>query len=497
VYSIPQHRVRDISLVLSLAAAARALALHLLPLDWNWDSYHHWQISWYSLKVGFPQWRLWDLNGCEYYWGMFPHLVEAALMGAAGSPGIQPFRFLNVVLGVANAGLVCLIGRRFASPRVGLWAGLIFAAFPVAAVFDVLALQDTMALTLLLASLYVSKTRPFWSGILLGLAAQSRTEILLASAIIVTWAFIVERYSTHSQPMVLGWLFVTIVASFYLWNQTGNPIYNLYWSLYKVFSSAPGAGGASFLDALWAWASWKLSVWPTKTTGLLILSAATALPLYFVYTIYRRPRDFQMVYFLPVAAISAPTFLPYLGADTRMRLVMLRLVTPTVALCLPMLLGFILAHFAGSFRRIAVVLLLIFTIGFYPLVSSYTVFQTEATTTMGIADKTYDLYTESEGTLVCDYPMMNYRLVYRWSLPEGSMICNHYAPQYYGTAEPLEYVKWLANHKVTVWVRYGEDAEAVYAAVNEVSPKMLVEAYEDSGIKVYLVDSDALYSVLG
>ncbi|MDP2899932.1 MAG: glycosyltransferase family 39 protein, partial [Candidatus Bathyarchaeota archaeon] len=143
---------RDLVLVLTAAIAARVLVWQLLPLDWNWDSYHHWQISWLSLKIGLPQGRLWDLNGCEYYWGMLPHLVDGLLMAVAGSPSLQPIRLLNSALGAVNAGIVYLIGARFGSQRVGLWAGLLFAVFPVAAVFDVLALQDTMALTLLLAS---------------------------------------------------------------------------------------------------------------------------------------------------------------------------------------------------------------------------------------------------------------------------------------------------------------------------------------------------------
>ena len=51
------------------ACLARLVVWYFIPLDWNCDSYHHWQISYLSLKIGFPQFRLWDLNGCEYYWG--------------------------------------------------------------------------------------------------------------------------------------------------------------------------------------------------------------------------------------------------------------------------------------------------------------------------------------------------------------------------------------------------------------------------------------------
>jgi len=33
-------------------------------------SYHHWQISYLTLKIGLAHGRMWDLNGMEYYWRM-------------------------------------------------------------------------------------------------------------------------------------------------------------------------------------------------------------------------------------------------------------------------------------------------------------------------------------------------------------------------------------------------------------------------------------------
>ena len=51
--------------IFAAALLVRVLIWLLIPVDWNWDSYHHWQISYLSLKVGLSQGRLWDLNGCE------------------------------------------------------------------------------------------------------------------------------------------------------------------------------------------------------------------------------------------------------------------------------------------------------------------------------------------------------------------------------------------------------------------------------------------------
>ncbi len=487
----PIHK-RDLILVLTVAIAARVIVWKLLPLDWNWDSYHHWQISWLSVRIGLPQGRLWDLNGCEYYWGILPHLVDGLLMAVARSPSIQPIRLLNSVLGAVNAAIVCMTGTRFGSQRAGLWSGLLFAVFPVAAVFDVLALQDTVALTLLLASLYVSETRPFWSGVLLGLAGQSRTEMLLVSVVVVLWVTILNRFSTGRLPMLIGWLVVTGAASYFLYTQTGNPLYNLYWSLYNVFKGS-GGGGLSFFEAMWNWIVWKLRVWPTKASGVIILASALSLPLYFLYTLAKAPKDYRLMYLLTTSAVSAPIFLTYLGSDDRMLLIMLRVVTPIVALGLPVALARLLQ--SDHVRRGFIAAMLALTaLAMFPLAGCYSQFQAEASTTLRIADDVMRFYPG--GTIVCDYPMMNYRFIDRWGLPEGSLMGNHYAPHYFPPSEPLDHVKWLAYNRVTVWVRYGPDAEIVYSEVQKVSPSLLVEAYEGSGIKVYVVDPVELAGLL-
>jgi hypothetical protein len=196
-----------------------------------------------------------------------------------------------------------------------------------------------------------------------------------------------------------------------------------------------------------------------------------------------------------MAAISAPIFLTYLGSDIRMLTIMLRVAIPVVALGVPVFFSFVLSRMNPSFKQYTIILLLITVVGFYALLPSYSGYQEEATRTMKIADDVISLYPG--GTLVCDYPMMNYRFVARWQLPEKCLLGNHYSPLYMGSVVPIDYVKWLYNNRVTIWVRYGADAEVVYLAVQKVSPKIFVEACENSGIKVYLVDPNEIARVLG
>lgn len=197
---------------------------------------------------------------------------------------------------------------------------------------------------------------------------------------------------------------------------------------------------------------------------------------------------------LTTAAVSAPIFLTYIGSDLRMLLIMLRVATPIVALGLPILLTRVTPS-DHRHRNYLVALLVISAAAVYPLAGNYSQFQTEASTTLKIADDVMKLYPG--GTIVCDYPMMNYRFISRWELPERSLLGNHYAPHYLPASEPIDHVKWLANNRVTLWVRYGPDAEVVFSEVQKVSPNLLVEAYENSGIKVYVVDPEELARLLG
>ena len=493
--STRSHPVRDFLLVATLALGVRVLTFQLFPLDWNWDSYHHWQISWLSLNVGFPLGRLWDLNGCEYYWGIFPHLVEASLLGILNTASIVPFRFLNAGLGSCNACLVLLIGVRHFGARVGAWSGVLFAVFPVAAIFDILGLQDTIALILLLSSLYVLDERPFWSGILLALAGQSRTEFFLVSTLLVFWVCAAERLPTRRQPMLIGWLGITGLAVWFTFNQTGNPFYGLYWSLISVFTGGRPTTDSSFLSQMFNWIFWKLEVWPTKPTGIAILLATAACFGYFILTMFRRPKNYQIVYLLATSVFTAPIFLTYVGSDMRSLLIMLRSIVPIVALGLPFMVAFTLKLASkGEGRKAMLILLVIFSLGLPLAYCAYEPFEAEAKTTFAIADKAATLYYG--GTIVCDYPMMNYRIEDKLDINPRLFIGNHYAPQYLGVVEPMEYAKWLYHNRVMVWVRYGADAEEVYGALAKASPNILRFAFEDSGIGIFVVNNQELSRVL-
>ena len=491
---IKTNNKHGLVIVFTVALAARLIALHFFPTDWNWDSYHHWQISFLSLKVGFSQGRLWDLNGCEYYWGMVPHLVQSGILWALNTTSIQPYRVFNVLFGSINAVLVYINGRE-RSESIGYQSGLLYSLFPFAILFDILGLQDTVALTFLLTSLHLSNRYPFWAGAALALAAQSRNEILLISFVIVAWVMFIERMSTDRMPFLIGWLVITMAFAWYMFSQTGNPVYGLYWNLHNVFTSGGLSKANGLLDAALKWVTWKLSVWPSKPSGIIIITAAFTTFAYFLYSLKRKPRNYSMVFFLSTVTLTAPIYLTYLGSEPRMFLIMARTMNPVAALGLPLLMTFFskLFHGQGTFSPFTALTVLFITSTLI-LTPSYLGFQEETNGTMKIAEKVGVIYRG--GTIVCDYPMMNYHLFNRWHIDSTKIIGSHYAPHYYGSSSPNDHLIWLWNKKVTLFIRYGEDSEIVFNMVNSFTNSVFVNEFEQLGIECYSVDSNEILKAL-
>jgi len=487
--------------VFAAALAARLLVWLYIPLDWNWDSYHHWQISYLSLKIGFSGWRLWDLNGCEYFWGMVPHLVQSALMGVLRTSSILPYRVLNTVIGGLNSVLVYRIGERFYSQRTALVSGLLFSVFPVAAVFDVVAMQDTLALSFLLVSLLTIRENPFWSGVALALAGHSRTELMAVGFIVLLGYCLRERLYTESLPYVIGWLVVMAVFGFHLYTQTGNPLYPLYMSLYNVFGGwEPANQGKTFLGLMLSWIWWKLSVWPCKPTGIVILSlGATA--AYMVPRMARRRwlRYQPQLYLLASAVVLTPIFLTYLGSDHFSLLIMLRMVNPVVALGLPVLVHFYYTSLEKPFPEFRVgpghVVAALFLLSYFFFLPAYGGYQTYTEEAFISADVVYGFY--GGGTIVCDYPTINYRLVHTWGVEPIALLGNHYSPHYYGRDEPLAYAEWLSENDVTIWLKTDYRGEPVLEVVQTCYPGLFEPLYEVSYTMIFRVDQATLESILG
>jgi hypothetical protein len=495
-------RIENPVLMIFIAALiARVVTWLIIPIDWNWDSYHHWQISYFSLRIGFTQHRLWDLNGCEYLWGMIPHLVQAILLGVLHTTSITPYRVLNVILGSFNAVLVFKVGSRFYSQSTGMFSGLIYSIFPVATVFDTLAMQDTIALTFLLASLFLIKEKPFWAGLSLSLAGQSRTELMLVGLIIIFGYVIKERINTNSLPYLIGSFLGLGVFSFYVFTQTGNPFYSFYWSLRNVFGGwITGNESKTFLNLMLTWIIQKLTVWPSKPTGIVILLIGLTTIIFIPYMALKRLKLYQpQLYFLSTASVLTPIFITYLGSSTYNLLIMLRMINPIIALGAPLLIHLIeketqkynnlnLAH---SSRTLLLALTIASSIRFLPSYATYQRYQTEVFYSANLVSQYYQ-----NGTIVCDNPTINYCLINNAAIDFKLIIGNHYAPNYYGVRDPLEYAEWLHENNVSLWIYYDDQSETVWSVLSINYPDLLIPLNQGPNTRIYAVNQTLLADIL-
>ncbi|WP_338057985.1 glycosyltransferase family 39 protein [Streptomyces dangxiongensis] len=117
---------------LARAAAVGVPALVMAALGlWGLDRGGMWRDEAVSFQVGrrtVPQiWRL--LHDVDAVHGMYYLFVHAVL---AVHPGEVVLRLPSVCAAAVTAGLVAALGCRLARPRVGLWAGLLYAVAPMA-----------------------------------------------------------------------------------------------------------------------------------------------------------------------------------------------------------------------------------------------------------------------------------------------------------------------------------------------------------------------------
>ena len=480
----------------SIAIVPRLLVWAFFPLDWNWDSYHHWQISYLTLKVGLSRGRMWDLNGCEYYWGMVPHLVQAFLLWVFHTATIVPYRALNVMLGGANAYLVYLIGRGNFDPEVGRYAGLIFALFPITVVFDAIAMQETLALFLVLLSLHLFVTRPFWSGFFLALACQSRIEFWLVSLIFVVGIILVERASTRIVPFVVSWLLATGAFCWFFATRTGDAFYPLYWSVYNSIGGWSGTlRGKPFLQLMSNWIALKLRTWPTKPTGIVLLGSMFAFVGVFVHMLLKRWRRYHLyLFFMTSLVVFGLIFIPYFGKSLKSLLLMLRMSIPVAALG-SILLSYMLfrarlPRCQVRLRRCHIEKILITLLSYAYFIPVYERFQVSPRMAFTAADRAMEYYRS--GTIVCDCPTMNYRFASRWRIKAINLLGNHYSPAYYGVSDPVEYARWFEEHNITLWIYVDSRAYPMWSIASRNFPDLLVYENESYGKRFYTVNQTAL-----
>jgi len=166
--------------------------------------------------------ELWHLNWAKEifsgnFWGdkayfrgpLYPYFL-AVIYKIAGD-SIFWTRFLQIIIGSFSAVMVFLMGKKLFSQTIGIIAGFAYAAYGTIIFYETMFLIPVLYIFLLLISFYYlicieKQTRlKSWllAGILLGLAAIARPNILLLTPLIMLWIYFGFRKLAGSKKTII------------------------------------------------------------------------------------------------------------------------------------------------------------------------------------------------------------------------------------------------------------------------------------------------------
>jgi hypothetical protein len=211
-------------------------------------------------------------------------------------------------------------------------------------------------------------------------------------------------------------------------------------------------------------------------------------------------RSHLFVFFLISAVVFGPIFVTYFPGDPKHLLYMLRMSLPLAAVGSVFLAYFIYKVELRLSRKYArripltLVVVLLELISMNALLPAYGAFQGETLNLFDVSDAASSYYVN--GTIVCDHPTANYRLISRWGVSPENLLSNHYAPHYYGVTDPARYAEWFAKHNVTLWLHCGSRSRPVWAVVSREYPDLLQFKEEVNGIRIYVVNQTRLERII-
>jgi len=152
--------------------------------------------------------ELWHLNWAKEiisgnFWGdgayfrgpLYPYFL--ALIFKVSGSSIFWTRFLQIIVGSFSAVMIFLIGRKIFSQTIGIVVGFALAAYGTIIFYETMFLIAVVYILLLLVSIYyllkiegkVNYGQWLLAGILLGLAAIARPNILFVTPLIMIWIY--------------------------------------------------------------------------------------------------------------------------------------------------------------------------------------------------------------------------------------------------------------------------------------------------------------------
>jgi len=194
------------------------------------DTYHHWQIAFLTKGIGLSHgFRLWDLKGVEYFWGLLHPIILVIAFIVFQSIDLVIPRLVSILFGSLSVVLLFQLCRRYWGNQV---AGAVaaFAALAPPVVFtDALGMVEPVAVAFVLLGIYWWPARGFRAGVAWGLASMARSEawVMTFGLLVASWF---KRVNLERRlPLIIGWVVVVALYMKYLLDHTGNPVYPVYW----------------------------------------------------------------------------------------------------------------------------------------------------------------------------------------------------------------------------------------------------------------------------
>lgn len=487
-------KLREPVVVLFLAAlAVRLSTLFVTGIDfagWYGDTYHRWQISVYSLRIGFSHGRMWDLLGLEYFWGILPLLAESFLLFVFNTISLAPFRIFNAIVGSVNVIVLYYVVKNFIGRShfrsASLLAALLVAFSPVIVMTDISGLAEPLAFFFLFFSLLFFRRRPYFFGVLLGLASMSRIEFWPVSWGLIACYMVFRRSGVSLLASLTGWLTPMTPYMLHLAWATGDFIYPFRLNITSDIAGAwiTGSGGHP-LEIYWRALFTVILI--TASAGLLLL-------------VKKKPRNYilyalilgQLLIHGVTFGVSAYSrgFQPIYAVD---RLIAVEYIF------LAVLIAFAVNRMYGrnlKLGRVGVLLILLPIVALYSWSANYSfreyaqINSVTDTEFFVLAQKVKELY--DGGTIVSNSVHLNYKLI-NLGVPPERILSSLYIP----TDSKEEALLWLKKENVSLvmYLGRGDRIMQVFPELSGESPGQLFKVlyrHPTSDKAIYSVDSSAL-----
>jgi len=470
-------RERFFVLAIALAGlSVRLIALFwITPVDFRWESYHFWQIAYYTLRIGFSQGRLWDLGGMEYFWGPLPILTQSILLGLLNTSSILIMRILNVILGAATAVAGYFVGKLYFNRVAGLLAGTLIAVNPVLIFNSTVGVSETVGVFFLILALATHRKRPLLTGVFLGMASLSRIELWLISIGIIFAYLVFEKQSSKFLYSLIGWIAVMMPYFIHVRGATGDPFYAFYWNFVGNIAGA--------------WTPWHVDPAVRTAFGTILIASLVGLAI-LLWANWRKSRVRSYVLYAVLFGYLAYHGLVYTLGGLAPLFERFFVVDIAVA---SIIAGGLLSRSKPLTVLGICLVALVVTSGFVAA-PYYVQLQQSIVDLYAVADRVGSEY--DGGTILSDMPMMTYRFVEKWGISYRNILGTLYIPY----EDPRATLEWVESNKAT-WLIVadpkGQRALSFFLDHANVGYDKAVKlAFSFNGGSVYRIDQAAVENLL-